>query len=59
MTTYICTFTARKVGAIGVFYPNTREVEAENEEAARLKLYEEFDHIHNFKAVPKEQTATA
>jgi hypothetical protein len=54
MKTYICTFTACRIRAIGVSQKWTREVEAENEDAARLKLYDDFDHIHNFKAVEKK-----
>ena len=47
MTTYTVKFTGRTNGAIGIFYPITETVQAENEEAAKLKLYEKYEHITN------------
>lgn len=35
----------RKVGAIGVFYPDSVVVEAENKDAALLKAYDTHDHL--------------
>lgn len=52
--TYLCTFTACKRGAIGRHDIRwTRTVEADDPDAARLKLYDEFDHIHHFEAKPQ------
>jgi hypothetical protein len=45
MKTYQAKFTGREVGAIGIFYKITATVEAENAEAARLKLYEKYEHL--------------
>lgn len=45
MIKYRCTFTGRKVGAIGIFYRHTVEVTAHTPEAARLACYETHDHI--------------
>ena len=36
---------ARLRGAIGVCYPHTVTVEAADEDAARLKLYDTHEHI--------------
>ena len=53
MKTYTAKFTGRKVGAIGIFYPITTTVQAENEEAARLKLYDKYEHIMGLKLTEK------
>lgn len=45
MKTFECYFTGRKVGAIGAFCEFIVTVEAENEDAARLKLYDTHEHI--------------
>lgn len=49
-------FTGRKIGAIGIFYKIKTEVIAPNEatnEEIRLKLYENFEHISEFKILKK------
>jgi hypothetical protein len=51
MNTYICKFTGRTIGAIGITYPITRIVEAADESAATSRLYGEFEHIHNLRIV--------
>ena len=45
MKTYTITFTGRKIGAIGTTYEITEHVTAESQDAAILKLYEDYDHI--------------
>ena len=45
MKKYAVAFNARRKGALGVSTYYTRIVEAMTEPAARLKLYEEFEHI--------------
>lgn len=45
-------FIGRKKGAIGITYPITETVEAEDEEKARLKLYEKYDHIRVVSITP-------
>lgn len=52
---YRATFTGRKLGAIGIFYSITAEVEGETEEQARLNLYERFEHIHGLKLAQLEE----
>lgn len=47
---YRCTFTGRQNSAIGVIYPITETVEAETPEAARLTLYDRYEHISGFTA---------
>lgn len=49
---YRATFTGRKVGAIGVFYSISTEVEGSTPEQARLNLYERFDHIRDLTLTP-------
>lgn len=51
---YQATFTGRTVGAIGVFYPITTTVDGDNEDDARLRLYDRFDHIMGLKLTPIE-----
>lgn len=46
---YTARFTGRLSGAIGCFHSCTVEIEAENEEAARLKLYDTHDHIQGLR----------
>jgi hypothetical protein len=53
---YEVSFTGRKKDAIGIFYPITDTVEAENEADAKLKLYDKYDHV--FKPVFKEVDAS-
>jgi hypothetical protein len=50
---YVATFSGRKVGALGVWSRFTVEVEADNKEAAALKLYDTHEHISDFKLVEK------
>lgn len=45
LNTYRFNIVARKVGAIGITYPISAKVEAENEKAAILALYETYDQI--------------
>lgn len=49
---YLATFTGRLVGAIGIFYGHSVEVEGETEEAARLALYDTHDHITGLSLEP-------
>ena len=35
----------RRAGAIGIFYPDSVVVQAENEKAAHLKAYDTHDHL--------------
>ena len=35
----------RRAGAIGIFYPDSVVVQAENERAAHLKAYDTHDHL--------------
>lgn len=44
---YKARFTGRLIGAIGIFYACVDKVEADDEEQARLKLYEKWEHIQN------------
>ena len=46
MKRYNMRFMARRIGAIGVWCSWDRTIEAESPEDARMKLYEEFEHIH-------------
>lgn len=46
---FYATFNARNIGAIGITYPNTYTVEADTPEAARLALYEKWEHISHLK----------
>ena len=52
MKTYKCTFYGRKVGAIGVVSYHTVYFDAENEEKAKERLYESFEHCRNLNIVP-------
>jgi hypothetical protein len=45
MKTYQITFRGRLRFAIGIFYEITDTVQAENEKAAELKLYDKYEHI--------------
>ena len=45
MKTYRATFYGRQLGAIGSFYPIYDFIDADNEEKARIKLYDKYDHI--------------
>ncbi len=45
MKKYMCTFSGRQKGAIGIFHRCSDVVEAENPEQAREKLYDKWEHI--------------
>ncbi len=45
MSTYHFDFIGREVNAIGITYPISAAVRAENYDAAVLKLYDKFEHI--------------
>lgn len=42
---YRLTFSARKVGALGIWSTFTETVEADDQEHARRWLYEKYEHI--------------
>jgi len=50
---YIATFIGRKTGAIGSSYSITAETHGDNEDEARLNLYDRYEHIHRIKLTPK------
>ncbi len=52
MTTYTATFVGRTKGAIGIFYRINTTVTADNPEAARLALYDRFEHITGLHLTP-------
>lgn len=43
---YTIVFYARKRGALGTFQRFSEEIEAPTAELAVIKLYENYDHIH-------------
>ena len=47
LNTYKISFTGRLKGAIGIFYPITDKVQATDEKAAILALYDKYEHISN------------
>ena len=47
MKKYQANFTGREVGAIGIFYDIKHVVEANNQEEAKIKLYDYYEHINN------------
>lgn len=49
--TYYCTFIGRRAGAIGITYHNRVFVEAPDPEAARAKLYDDYEWISGLKVV--------
>lgn len=49
MLKYSVTFFGRTLGAIGICYMITDTVEAENKEAALLKLYDKYDTVSGAK----------
>ena len=55
MKTYYCEGTARLKNAIGVTYHFSDTVQAENEEQARIKLYDTWEHIRITKCLEKER----
>lgn len=46
MKQFLIHFTARQKGAIGITSRYQRLVQAEDFEAARLKLYDWYEHVH-------------
>jgi len=54
MKTYKARFYGRTINAIGIFYWIEVEVQGENEEQARLNLYEKYDHISRLTLSEKE-----
>jgi hypothetical protein len=59
MHTYRIHFMGRHIGAIGIFQEFTETVQAENDEAARLKLYDKYEHIRVISCVLTEFHPTA
>lgn len=55
MKNYRALFNGRVRGAIGVFEYFDVMVEAENEEQARLRLYDKYDHIIGLTLVEKSK----
>lgn len=45
MKTYKITFRGRENNAIGIFYTITDFFSGENEEQARLSMYDKYEHI--------------
>ena len=45
MKTFKLKFSARKIGAIGIYSDYTKRVKAQTEEEAKLLLYNEFYNI--------------
>lgn len=56
---FAVTFIGKEATAIGVTYPMYGIVYAADEEAAKLKLYDKYDHIKQFKAKKVEETTAA
>ena len=50
---YICRFKGRTLGAIGITYRINTTVEADNPDAARLKLYDKWDTITELEIKPR------
>lgn len=50
------TFTGRKVGAIGIFYSIATYCYGDTEQAAKLDLYERYEHITDLKLEQREVT---
>ena len=49
---YNCTFIGRKINAIGITYEINDTVEADSIGQARIKLYDNYEHISQFIAIP-------
>lgn len=49
---YKATFIGRKVNAIGVFHTISAYINGTDEDAARLALYESYEHISRLKLEP-------
>lgn len=52
---YHAKFWGRRVGAIGVWSCHAVDVDAPDEEAARLKLYDTHEHISALTLTPAEE----
>lgn len=52
MPRYRITFYGRTVGAIGIDYEITDTREGDTPEAARLALYDKYEHVHVVRYVP-------
>lgn len=51
MKLFLLTFTGREVRAIGAFQDFRVILDAESEEAARLKIYDTHEHLSNLRVV--------
>lgn len=49
---YHATFIGRLSGSQGISYEITAEVEGNNEEAARLRLYDHYEHVMKLRLEP-------
>jgi hypothetical protein len=49
-------FWGRKIGALGAVSPWVRVIEAENPEAARLRVYETHEHLSSVLVTPHMET---
>jgi len=47
MKIYKVKFIGRHIGAIGSFVRFSTTIKSENEEQAKLKLYEEYEHVQH------------
>lgn len=56
---FAVTFIGKEATAIGITYPMYGIVYAADEEAAKLKLYDKYDHIKQFKAKKVDDTIAA
>ena len=52
MNKYNCSFIGRQVGAIGIRYAITEVIEADTMKQAEIKLYNDYEHISQFIAIP-------
>lgn len=51
MNKYTIEFIGRLAGALGVTYKIIEDVEADSVEAARVKLYDKYEHIYVTKII--------
>jgi hypothetical protein len=56
--TFNATFTGRQKGAIGITHRITTTVDGDDKDAARLALYDRFEHISGAELTPVEQRET-
>lgn len=52
---YKAKFHGRKLHASGLFYDIEDTVEAENEEQARLRLYDQYQDVMRLELIPLEE----